>query len=723
MLRFASDVSPPVRSRGSIALHGGALVSAGVVLGVVAGLVLALLTASATPAHADPATPGAQPSATPSSTPTPEAPTIDNPGNGLVTLPLTVSGRGSEGDHLEISGGSNPSASSTCRTIVGSDGTWSCTLSSLPNGPAVVIRAVSLDTGQSAPTQQVSVLSAPTISAPDGGLVTGGGIRGTAYPGASVTVRANTGATCTFTADSTGAWGCVLGSLTSGGYTVVATQRGPHGFPDESSAESAPVSITVDKTAPAPPTITSPRPGTAHSGDPLTFTGTGEDGASIGVYASNDSGSTLLCTATVRAKAWSCTGSVAPGSYAVSALQTDAAGNVSGGSNAVAFTFTAPSPIPSPSPSSPTKTPKPTPTPTAPAIPPGTTPSPTPVAPQAGGGGPIAPDWVGTPFTTASAPVVTAAAFPGWLRSLILAVAALLLLALPARLLAGTIARGRLERGERRRASLFGRNRSAAELRAADGVRDDTDQTSAPPGLGRWSIAAAFAAAAALVTLSSPVGDASAYLRVLIAIAIALAAVNAVWILLARWTAPRLAGVSARVIFKPSILIVVAAAAIASRLFGLQPAVLFGLILGVALADGVGRAARGRVAAVQLAGIAAFGVLAWLAVGVLPQPSGVFTAFATELANALSLLGLGTAAIALIPVGGLAGRAVFQWSRLMWLGLSLVVYTLLFALLLPVASLVATGRNLIVLAVAALAFAALSVCVWMWERFVEPARQ
>jgi hypothetical protein len=126
---------------------------------------------------------------------------------------------------------------------------------------------------------------------------------------------------------------------------------------------------------------------------------------------------------------------------------------------------------------------------------------------------------------------------------------------------------------------------------------------------------------------------------------------------------------------------------------------------------------------VQLAGISALGVLAWLAVGVLPEPAGIFSAFATELANALSLLGLGTAAIALIPVGGFAGRAVFQWSRLMWLGLSLVIYTLLFALLLPVASLVETGQNLVVLIVAVLAFAALSVCVWMWERFVEPARQ
>jgi hypothetical protein len=513
----------------------------------------------------------------------------------------------------------------------------------------------------------------------------------------------------------------VLGSLPSGTYTVVATQHGPRGFPDENSAASAPVGITVDKTAPAAPTIVSPGPGTARSGDPLTFSGAGEDGASIGVYASNDSGSSLLCTATVTSKAWSCTGSMAPGSYLVAALQTDRAGNVSGGSNAVAFTFTAPAPIPSTTPS-PSKTPQATPGPTAPAVPPGTTPSPSPVAPQAGGG-PLSPDWVGTPFTTASAPVVTAAAFPGWLRSIILAVAALLLLALPARLLAGTIARGRVERKDRPRSRLFGRNRSTAELREADGGLEDAPVGSQSPTLGPWSIGAAFAAAAALVTLSSPVGDASAYVRVLIAIAIALVAVNGVWILLARWTAPHLARVQARVTFRPSILIVVAAAAIVSRVFGLQPAVLFGLILGVALADGAGRVARGHVAAVQLAGIAALGVLAWLAVGVLPQPSGVISAFATELANALSLLGLGTAAIALIPVGGLAGRAVWQWSRLAWGGLSLVVYTLLFALLLPVASLVETGQNVIVLIVAALAFAALSVCVWMWERFVEPVGQ
>ncbi|MFF1574091.1 hypothetical protein ACFVWR_15215 [Leifsonia sp. NPDC058292] len=687
-------------------------------------LALTLVPAGATRASAETLTPAAPapsaPSDTPSGTPTPEPPTIDDLGNGLVHLPLTVSGRGAEGDHLEISGGSG---SSSCRATVGADGGWDCRLTSLPDGPSVVIRAVSLDSGAAAPTRRVAVLSAPSITAPDGGLVTGGGIRGTAYPGATVTVRADNGATCTFVADSTGAWGCVLGSLGSGAYTVAASQRGPRGFPNESSASSSPVRITVDKTAPAAPTIVSPGSGSVRTGEPLTFNGTGETGASIGVYAGNDSGSSVLCTATVRAGAWNCTGSMPPGKYTVSALQTDPAGNVSAASNAVVFTFTAPAPIPS-SPSSPSKTPQATPTPAVPAVPPGTTPAPSPNAPQAGRGGPGVPDWVGTPFTTASAPVVTAAAFPGWLRSIILAVAALLLLALPARLLAGTIARGRAERGERRRGSLFGRNRSAAELRESeDRLSVGAAGTDESRGPNPWSTAAALAAASALVTLSSPVGDAAAYLRVLVAITIALVAVNAVWVLLARWTAPHLAHSHARIVFRPGMLIVVAAAAVASRLFGLQPAVLFGLILGIALVEGTSRVARGQVAAVQLAGIATVGVLAWLTVGIIPEPTGVVSAFATELANSLSLLGLGTAAIALIPVGGLAGRAVFQWSRLVWLGMSLVVYTLLFALLLPVASLVETGENLIILVIATLAFAVLSVCVWMWERFVEPARQ
>jgi hypothetical protein len=573
--------------------------------------------------------------------------------------------------------------------------------------------------------------------------VTGGGIRGTAYPGATVTVRASNGSGCAFPADSTGAWGCVLAPATSGRFTVTATQRGPSSFPAQDSEPGPDVPVTVDTTPPGAPTITTPGATSIPSGDPLTFGGAGEAGATVTVYASNDSGSSMVCTATVQGAAWSCVGSMPPGAYLVGALQTDAAGNVSAGGNTVSIQFTAPRPDPQAKPAPPSKRPTAAPSPAVP-VPPGTTPSPGPSGPSGGARLPGMPGWMGTPFTTASAPDVTAEAFPGWLRSLVLAVAALLLLALPARLLATTIGRNRADRGDRRRAGLFGRNRSTAEIRDAEaglttrhastaahvaGSPGGAGGSSTDPGaasaasLTRWSIGAAFAAAAALVTLSSPVGDAAAYVRVIIAIALGLVAVNAAWVGIARWAAPHLAGHPARIVFRPGLLVIVGAAAVGSRVFGLQPALLFGLLLGVVVAESAGRIARGRLAAIQVAAIAALGVLAWLTVGLLPEPAGVGSAFAVELANAISLVGLGSAAVSLLPVGGLAGRAVFQWSRSVWIGLSLIVYTLLFALLLPVASLVETGRSSVALILAAVGFAALSVCVWLWERYVEPARQ
>jgi hypothetical protein len=746
MQRFLSDVSPPVRSRGSTWLIAGALLTLLLSLG--------LLTASVTPADASPgnaaptdASPGD--TITPSASPTPpaEPPTIDDPGTSLVTsLPFTVTGTGTAGDALQISGAAGGSAGALCTATVADDGHWSCSISALPDGPSVVIRAESTAT-RLTDTVTVAVLSPPTIDAPSGGLVTGGGIHGTAYPGADVTVRASNGASCRFPADSSGSWGCVLSGLKNGRYTVTATQRAS--FSGQSSAASARVPITVDTTAPGRPRITSPTAGmSAETGQAVTFSGAGEDHARVTVYGSDDAGSVVICTATVTAAgAWSCRGTLRSGSFTVSALQRDAAGNVSPGSNTVTLRFTSASPTPNQtptSPGSPSHAPSAIPSPAVPGVPPQRTPSPT---PNAGPHLPGMPDWMGTPFTTASAPVVTIAAFPGWLRSILLAIAALILLALPARLLAATIARNRSGEIATARAGLFGRNRSRAELREADALLGSptvapvagTATSSATgvagaagagaaasadsPARSPWSITAAFVAAAALVTLSTPVDDAAAYVRVVLAIAIALVAVNGLWVGIARWTAPHLAGAHARVVFQPYQLLIVGAASIVSRLFGLQPALLFGIILGVALVEGTGRAARGRLAAVQLAGLAAAGVLAWLAVGVLPEPTGTVSAFLLELVNAVSLLALGSAAVALIPVGILAGRAVFQWSRLMWLGLSLVVYTLLFALLLPVASLVQSGGNLLVVMLVALGFAALSLCVWLWDRFVEPSRQ
>jgi len=743
MRGYLSDVSPPVRPRGSIGLVSFAIAVA------VASLLLSAIgligdappaSASAPPgAHAGRITEtpavsaapsaapndGSTPSDTPTATPTPTPVTLDTLPGGLVTsFPLTVSGSGTPGDRITATAGSSPGAAETCQATVDDTERWTCDLASLPDGDGVAVRAESAST-DSSDSGRVKVLHPPVIAG-DGVVATGGAVRGTAYPGATVTVTADNGAGCTFPADGNGSWGCVLtGDLPDGRHTVTATQVAP--FSSQRSGTSARVVIEVDRTAPGAPSITSPKPATRVAGGrPAAFGGGGENGAHVTLYATNDRGTTVVCTADVAGGVWNCAGTLAEGQYQLSALQRDAAGNVSAGSNTVAVSVIgAPTPTP-------TQTPSPTPTPALPAPPaPGAAPP----------SGPLHPDtrgWIATPFTATSAPVVTAASLPGWMRSIGLAVAALLLLVLPARLLTTALARGRAQRESRTHSSLFGRNRPRTDVSDASALfgRDRGPRTGplatgavaaaslrgrTRAGQPRWLAPVTLAAAAVLVTFSTPLPDAGAYLRVLLAVAVAVAVVNAVWVLVGRGFAAHLRLPSPHLTVRPGLLTVVAVAAIGSRLLGLTPALLFAVVLAVTVGPHAGRVRRGRVAAVQISAVAALGVLAWLAVGILPGPTGWFSALLVELVNALALTGIGSAAVLLLPVGGLAGRAVAKWSRWLWGGLSLVVYTVLFALLLPVASLVEHGVGVVVIVGVAAGFAAASVAFWLWERYVAPA--
>jgi hypothetical protein len=722
---FLSDVSPPVRPRGATGLFAAALT----------GLILALLAAAtlATPATAAPqqpslhgttetarsdtsppvsprAAPSDTASGTPTPTPTPGPPHLDPLPDHLVTsFPLTVSGTADPGDVIDVSGGSSTNADSRCTATAGDDGRFRCALQRLPDGPGVPVRAESRGTGLS-DSGRVDVLTPPTITSADGGA-TGGGIRGTAYPGATVTVTAETGDSCSFPADSNGSWGCVIGGLRDGSHTVTATQVAP--FSSTRSDPSRSVTVVVDTSAPAAPTLTSPAPGaTSTVGQTIVFGGSGEPGATVTVYASTAHGTTVACTATVSGTAWSCRADLPEGGYLASALQRDAAGNVSAGSNSVAIsvvaaTAAAPRDTPAPSPSTtpaPAQPAPPNPSPSSPA---------TPTHPETKG-------WTDTPFSTASAPVVSVESVPGWLRSVGLAIAALLLLVLPARLLIAALSRPREARPGR--ASLFGRNRARSELGEADALLGGAHTGSAAAAQPVWLAPVVGVTAAALVTLSTSVQDAAAYLRLLTAVTLAVVGVNAIWVLAARGMTRHLGLALARPVVRPGLLAVVAAAALGSRLVGLEPALLFGLVLGAALPKAADRVARGRTAAVQLCAVAALGVLAWLAVGLLPAPSGEVSAFVRELANSTALIAIGSTAVALLPFGRLAGRSVLRWSRPLWLAMALVIYTVLFALLLPVASLVQAGAGVVAAVVAAIVFAAVSVSVWLWERYVEPAR-
>ncbi|WP_310130251.1 hypothetical protein [Leifsonia shinshuensis] len=682
------------------------------------------------PASAAPQPPAAAPadtqppSSTPSPPPTPQPLRMDSLPTGLVTsFPLPVSGTATPGDVVAVSAGSTPGASESCQATVGDDGRWSCGLASLPDGGGVAVRAEARSTGEST-GDRVDVLHPPTISG-SGVVSTSGAVRGTAFPGARVTVTAETGASCTFPADSNGAWGCVLsGSLPDGRHTVSATQVA--GFSTQRSGRSAAVPLAVDRTPPGAPSITTPAPGSsAAAGTPVSFGGSGESGARVTLYAQTPGGTTVVCSAQVVSGAWSCAGVLDGGAYTVSALQRDAAGNVSPGSNPVTLTVAAAAGAAAAPTPSPTRTPAPTPTPSAPA------PAAPGAAPPTGPASPGTQERFDAPFTTASAPVVSAAALPGWMRSAGLAVAALLLLVLPARLLAAALARGRAQRERHgaHRGALFGRNRPRSDVSEASALFGEAGAARAAesdtPAVSRsqrfWSIAATGLATVLLVTLSTPVPDAGTYPSVLVAVALAVAAVNAVWVLAGRGLAPHLHLHVPHLVLRPGLLLVVAVAAIGSRVLGLSPALLFALVLGLALGPHAGRVRRGRIAAVQVSAVAALGVLAWLAVGLLGVPSDPASAFVVELVNALALTGIGSAAVMLLPIGGLAGRAIAQWSRWLWAGLSLVVYTVLFALLLPVASLVERGVGILVIVAVAVGFAATSVAVWLWERYVAPA--
>ncbi|NEN07206.1 hypothetical protein G3T36_15195 [Diaminobutyricibacter tongyongensis] len=690
-------------------------------------LVLSVATAPGA-AHAEPA-PSPPP---PSATPAPGSPTITSPAPGtlVTTGTVTVSGTGNPGDRIGVFVDAHGPA---CQATVDPASVWSCTVPTLSDGPDVIIGAVVTGDTDRSDSVSVAVLSPPTISGGSNGFLSSGGVHGTGYPGATVTVTAAGGATCTFPVDSAGSWACVLsGPPPSGTYAVSATQTAP--FSTESSRASTPVGITIDSTAPARPQLAWPAPNsTVPHGRAGAFGGTGENRAHVTVYGGDDAGSAVICRTIVAQGAWSCNGTLPPGRYTVSALQSDPAGNVSPASAAITLTFAAAPPAapgahaasPAPSPSS-SAGQSAQPVPTAPS-------SPTPSArpPHATHGG--LQTWSGaSQFTNATPPTIAPAAIPGWLRSVLLAAAALLLLALPARLLATTLARARLEHPAAGRHRFFGRNRPRSEVEA------DADPDAHPAGILQRRLAAGsgFVAAAALVTLSSPVGsspagDVGTYVRVLIAVLIALAIVNAAWIAIPRFASVHLTGAHAVIAFQPRNLLVVAVAAVASRIFDLQPALLFGLLVGaVAMpgvtggaAESVRRSAQGRLAAAQVAGLAGVGVLAWLALGLIPDPSDPLSAFVTELAGAITLLALGSAGISLLPVGALAGRAVFLWSRRVWVALSLAVYTVLFALLLPVQALWNAGTASVVLVVGVIVFAAFSVAFWLWERFVEPARQ
>lgn len=592
-----------------------------------------------------------------------------------------------------------------------------------------------------------SVLTEPTVSTP-AGVSVGAKAAGTGFPGATVTVtiagtRAGTSTTVTALVTSSGAWQAVLpaASVPSGTYAVSAVQRSSAVPAVPVSSASRSVSIVVDRTAPPPPVVLHPRAGSTVRGQPFVFDGTGEDGATVTTYVDSNP----VCTAVVAKGRWSCstTGLLIPsGTRAVQAAERDAAGNYGAPSSAATIVF-APATTPSPSQSQgqsqtpqPSHTSSPAPGPTSTASPPGTGGSSGGGAAggsggtggpggdsgsgssgssgSTGGGGPgsaAAASWTApTGFGHDLPTLAQTFASWAWLWALLLGAVFALLVIAPMRLAASALG-GRLAVRARR---VTGRNR----------VRATHDESPLLPPVA--AAIAALVGGAVLIAVAFGVDDQLRYLRLVTAIAIGLAVLNALASVLPTILVGRRLGLRLRLEVSPRMILLAALACIATRALDLDPPLVLGLLVMAGLVDddgatldSTGDVRRGGiVAVVQLGSLALVSFGAWVAHGLVSTtPSSFGSEITREALATTALAGLGSLIVLLVPIGGLPGRAVWSWSKSTLLGLGVVGAAL--------AAVVYAGSPgeafpILPLVVSAVVFAVIALSAWVWVRFVEP---
>ncbi|MFU8946326.1 hypothetical protein ACLRGF_06285 [Mycetocola zhadangensis] len=635
--------------------------------------------------------------------------TLTSPTSGSFVddLPLTVAGTKAEGSAVQLHTGD--SGNPVCLVPASESTAFTCTVNSLPQGANVELTAVQLLEGTETSTSSTSlrVLLPPTIASSSAG-VSNGFLQGSGFPGAALTLRSSDGRTWPVTVSGAGTWVYVLPQdVTSGSLRITATQNTAFSGSRE-SAPSAAVQLTLDRDAPAAPTITRPAAGATLPAGAATYAGMGETNATVTVFAVTASGIDIeLCTdVRVTAGQWSCEGAAVPaGGATLTAYQRDAAGNTGPGSPALSVSFVGPSPSPSSTPSDePTEEEVPAPVaPPAPTVPPTTEPSPQ-AAP--------APDhWAqSTPFTAAVQSAVGPGADLTWLRAVLLSIAVIVLLLVPARMVATTLARRRGSSEHTPHTALMGRNRIP--------THDDPAPLLAGPGTVARAIIA-LCVAGGVVLFARPVDGQPAYFRVFVASVLALFIVNAAatWVP-AKFAAWRGFGVPEQRLSVVAFPVIIAVALL-SRVLDLQPAFLFGLLFVIALPAG-SLSDRGQLGLSRIVAVFTLGLAGWFATTLIGTAVGFAGSFLAELVNILAMAALGSAALMMVPLGKLSGRAVLNWSRPAWFATALVIFTALFAFLSPTVDAWEGQVATVVLVLAAVGFGAVGISLWIWRRMIAP---
>lgn len=168
--------------------------------------------------------------------------------------------------------------------------------------------------------------------------------------------------------------------------------------------------------------------------------------------------------------------------------------------------------------------------------------------------------------------------------------------------------------------------------------------------------------------------------------------------------------------FHPATLLVVALAVLLSRLLSFDPGLVFGLVAGTTFAVTLALSKEAIVIITGSAYAAAVGVLGWVGYSILTalNPLDASAVALTEFFGGLTIEGVSTLPIALIPLATLDGGILFRWRRWVW-GVVYAIGLALFMLVLftlPGGDTPADGdfvRWVIVFAV----FAVVATAVWL----------
>ena len=617
-------------------------------------------------------------------------------------------------------------------TIKPSDSTDFSCVAALVSGRAIVLNAIeTLDGVASAPRSvTVDVLGAPTIDGAPG-YSTSGLVSGYGFAGSTVTTVLDDGVPgCSSVATEVGFWSCAL-NAPAGPHVVRATQSRADLGNGASSSLSGSLSLVVDRDAPAPATITSPAAGTRVTAAEVTISGTGEiaAGGGAGGTAGGSAGIADLyldnvpaCQTAIVGGRWSCSvRGVSRGAHSLLVIQRDTAGNYSLPSVPITVYFGAKGgsiipgqparPSPPESPSGPSQIPGTPPSSTAP-----TGPAPDASAPTPPPGFGSAEGWSSPTAFGATIPTVSTSFSNGvWFGASFIALIFIVLIALPLRLLAGAL-RGRVRTPSLR---VTGRNRSRRPPRST---------TATPVGfLG--ALAVPLAAAAVLIMLAVGVDDQLRYLRLTVAVVLGLGLLNLASNVVAHRIASHLGshlgspdgshlrGLNRRVRFVPLLLLATLLAATLSRATGIHPPLIAGVMVGIGFTGIVSARARAIGSLVEIGTVTVLATLAWILHGLFAAAEGFWALLAGEILTTVAFAGLGSVVILVLPIATLPGRAVFEWSKPVWLATITTVAALNFVVIL--------GGNrapfpIVGWVLAAGAFAVLSVAVWGWLRFVEP---